>query len=126
MRLSVSALRFGIVGLVATLIHVASATALISLAGFHPALSNGLAFVFANTFSYGINTLWSFETSLSGRIWRRFVIVSLVAWLLTVSIAWAVQLAGGHYLLGITCVVVFVSILTFTAHRRWTYAGRSQ
>lgn len=53
--------------------------------------------------------------------WRRFVAVSFVAWSLTVAIAWAVETVGGDYMIGIGLVVILVPVLTFTAHRTFTY-----
>jgi putative flippase GtrA len=103
------------------MIHVIVATSLITIAHFHPALGNGLAFVIANLASYTANTRWSFNARMSYDNWRRFIVVSLVAWLLTVATAWIVEAVGGHYMIGIGLVVMLIPALTFTAHRTFTY-----
>jgi len=124
MKVATSALRFALVGVAATAIHVAIATGLIAGWRLHPAAANGIAFVFANLASYVANTRWSFGAPLGLTNWGRFVTVSVGAWLLTVAIAWAVEAAGGHYLAGIALVVLLVPALSFMAHRGFTYRTR--
>lgn len=116
-----STLKFAMVGIVATVAHVVVATFLVEKGALHPSAANGLAFVVANFVSYIGNTRWTFNAHMDFYVWCRFVIVSLVAWSLTVSIAFAVEKAGGHYLLGIALVVTLVPVLAFFAHRMFTY-----
>jgi putative flippase GtrA len=116
-----SAFRFAVVGIAVTLLHVAVAAGLIELARAHPALANGVAFIVANFVSYVANTHWSFRARMSLERWRRFVGVSLVAWLLTLAISAAVAEAGGHYLLGIALVLVVVPLANYVGHRFYTY-----
>lgn len=121
MRLPASALRFGLVGIAATLIHLAAAVALIEGGQVHPGIANGIAFVAANLVSYALNTRWSFSARMGLDTWSRYIGVSIAAWLLTVAIAWGVDVAGGHYLVGIGLIVMLVPVLTYTAHRNITY-----
>lgn len=121
MRLAVSATRFGLVGAGVTLIHILVATSLIEGLHSSPEVANGVAFVLANLLSYVANTRWSFQSRLGLGTWRRFVIVSFAASVLTVAIAWGVHRAGGHYMWGIALVVTVVPILNFVAHRLFTY-----
>ncbi len=121
MRLTTSAGRFVLSGLMATSLHAAVAVALIEGVRLHPVAANGAAFLLANLLSFFTNTLWSFRAKPSLKIWMRFVAVSAAAWVLTMAIAWCVERAGGHYLLGIVAVVTCVPLLSFVAHRRFTY-----
>lgn len=121
MRLAASAGRFALTGLMVTSIHAAVAITLIESLRAHPAVANGAAFLIANLLSFFANTLWSFQARLSLRVWLRFVAVSAAAWVLTMAIAWGVDRAGGHYLLGIAVVVTVVPLLSFVAHRLFTY-----
>lgn len=124
MRLATSAGRFALTGLMATVVHVAVAVTLIEGLRLHPAVANGAAFLLSNFLSFFINTLWSFQARLSLYVWLRFITVSAAAWVLTMAIAWCVERAGGHYLLGITAVVTVVPLLSFAAHRLFTYGPR--
>lgn len=121
MSLTFAAWRFALTGVIVTLVHIAVAVALIERLQFHPGAANGLAFVVANGLSYAINTRWSFQSRLSLNTWWRFILVSVVAWALTVALAWLVERAGGHYLVGIGLVVGLVPALSFAAHRFFTY-----
>lgn len=121
MILSKSALRFVVVGIIATVIHMMAAAGLIEVAQVHPTVANGAAYILANLASYIANTQWSFNARMDFVTWRRFVAVSLAAWMLTMAIASAVQMAGGHYMVGIALVVTIVPMLTFMAHRTYTY-----
>lgn len=113
--------RFANVGALATLLHVAVASLLAGWLGAHPTLANGLAFVLANAMSYVLNSRWSFRSRMSWGTWRRYMVVSLAALGLTVSLAWAAEQAGWHYLAGIALVVTAVPLLSFGAHRHFTY-----
>lgn len=121
MNLTASAGRFALVGVAATLIHIMVAVSLIEWQGLHPGIANGVAFIPANLASYVANTCWSFKARMGLGNWGRFVIVSFAAWVLTMAIASAVAEAGGHYLLGISLVIILVPMLTFVAHQRFTY-----
>jgi putative flippase GtrA len=121
MKIATSVPRFVVVGMVATLIHVAVAVECISAEHWHPSIANGIAFIVANIFSYAANTHWSFEVKMSMGSWHRFILVSLIAWLLTIAITWLVNEAGGPYLLGILLVVALIPPLTYMTHRNFTY-----
>jgi len=121
MRIASSVLRFAMVGVAATLIHVTVAVGIIEGKHWHPSIANGIAFVVANLFSYAANTHWSFEAKMSMYSWYRFVTVSLVSGLLTVVISWLVAAAGGPYLLGILLVITVIPTLNYLGHRYFTY-----
>jgi putative flippase GtrA len=121
MNLPASAIRFGLVGVAATLIHAMVATGLIVRWELHPGAANGAAFIVANLASYVANTCWSFGARIKLDNWGRFVVVSFAAWVLTMAIASAVAEAGGHYLAGIALVIALVPVLTFVAHKKFTY-----
>jgi len=121
MRIASSVLRFAMVGVATTLIHVTVAVGIIEGKQWHPSIANGVAFVVANLFSYAANTHWSFEAKMSMYSWYRFVTVSLVSGLLTVAISWLVAAAGGPYLLGILLVITVIPTLNYLGHRYFTY-----
>jgi putative flippase GtrA len=121
MKIPSSFPRFAVVGITATFIHVTVAVALIEWNHWHPGIVNGIAFVVANLFSYAANTRWSFQTRISAGSWYRFVLVSIVAWLLTIAISWSVEAAGWPYLLGILLVVSLIPLLSYIGHRNFTY-----
>lgn len=113
--------RFAVTGLALTGVHTLLAAAFIELVSPLPPIANGLAFACATVLSYLINTHWSFSAKLSGNTFRKFLIVSLVGFVLAMLISWFMQLAGYHYLLGILAVAIGVPPVTFLLHNFWTY-----
>lgn len=113
--------RFGTTGVLATAIHVAVATTLIAGFGWPPYVGNAIAFLLATTASYFINTQWSFESCLSERTLRRYVVVATLGCLLTVAISATAQVAGIDYRFGILLVIALVTPITFLLHNQWTY-----
>ena len=121
MSIVLSARRFVLTGALSTLVHSSITIALVELANLHPSAANGLAYLTANIMSYVINTRWSFQSHYSLATWLRFILVSLMAFSLTVAIAWFVDLTGEHYLVGLSIIVTLVQIISFFAHRFFTY-----
>ena len=58
-------LRFGIIGIMITLLHVIVAIGLIRAAHAAPALANAIAFAIATSASYIVNTFWSFSSGVT-------------------------------------------------------------
>ncbi|EJN20220.1 MULTISPECIES: GtrA family protein [unclassified Pseudomonas] len=114
-------LRFAVTGLFVTALHALVAIAFINFISPLPPLANGVAFAVATVVSYVINTTWSFSARLQGRTLLRFLLVSVCGFLLAMFVAWAAQMAGLHYLLGIVAVALTIPAFTFVLHNFWTY-----
>jgi putative flippase GtrA len=122
--LSRQALRFVLVGIGCTALHVAIAGALIEIGGSDAGAANGIAFTIATLASYVSNSIWTFQAPLAGGSLARFVVVALAGLAITVAVTSAIQSAGYHYLVGIAAVVLTVPALSFLSHRLWTYRRR--
>lgn len=112
---------FALVGLLATVIHVAVASVLITALGWRAALANGAAFCVATSASYALNSRLTFQQALSGRTLQRFLAVAVAGLGLSMLISGAAERFGMHYLGGIGLVVTSVPLLSYLAHSRWTY-----
>ncbi|WP_149087292.1 GtrA family protein [Pseudomonas prosekii] len=115
------ALRFAVTGLFVTALHAVVAVLFINFLMPVPPLANGVAFAVATVASYLINTTWSFSARLHGRTLLRFMLVSAGGFLLAMFVAWAAQIAGLNYLLGIGAVALTIPAFTFVLHNFWTY-----
>jgi putative flippase GtrA len=116
-----SVVRFAIVGIVATTIHIIVVSILIPYFDVDVGISNGIAFVVATFFSKIVNTRWTFQTSMTQRILLRFWSVSIIGALLSVFISKFAESAGMHYLNGVLLVVLFVPAIAYCCHHFWTY-----
>jgi len=114
-------LRFAVTGVFVTALHALVAVLFIHFVAPLPPIANGVAFAVATVVSYLINTTWSFSARLQGRTLLRFLLVSAGGLLLAMVVAWAAQMAGLHYLLGIIAVALTVPAFTFVLHNFWTY-----
>ena len=113
--------RFAVTGLFVTALHALVAVLFINFISPLPPLANGVAFAVATLVSYVINTTWSFSARLHGRTLLRFLLVSVCGFWLAMFVAWAAQIAGFHYLLGIAAVALTIPAFTFVLHNFWTY-----
>lgn len=112
---------FSLIGIVNTLIHLIIVTGLVELFSVHPLPANGMAFISANVFSFWANSRWSFRTAVTGQRYMRFFAVSLAGLaisLIAIAISEALQ---WHYLAGVFLSFVFLPLITFLAHRNWTW-----
>jgi putative flippase GtrA len=118
--------RFILSGILATVIHTVIAATLIERWRLEPAYANAIAFSVATAVSYIVNTLWSFSGALGGVTLGRFVLVQLLGVCLAAGVSGTADLLGLHYLIGIVCVPLFVTPVTYTLHRIWTYREGSR
>jgi putative flippase GtrA len=116
-----SLVRFICVGLGSTAIHFAVAVTLVSLLQLPAALANALAVLVATVFSYLVNTLWSFSSSIGARTVSRFILVSALVAAFAAVVSGVFERFGVDYRLGIFATVVAIPPLTFWLHHTWTY-----
>lgn len=112
---------FSVIGVVNTLIHLMLVIGLVELLFIHPALANGVAFIGVNLFSFWANSRWSFRVAVTHQRYLRFLAVSLLGLsvsLFAIAISEALQ---WHYLAGVLLSFVFLPLMTFLAHRSWTW-----
>lgn len=111
-------------GIINTFIHLGVVVALVEGASVHPVIANTLAFLTANVFSFWANARFGFGAVPSRRRYLRFLAVSIAGLMLTVILTSTAAALGWHYLLGTVMVFAALPILTFIAHREWTWSDR--
>src|SRR5262245_43443142 len=126
MRATVSELlRFGLVGVAASVTHVIVALLLIERAGLPLLAANALAFSVAVFVSYFGNHAWTFgRTGYHRKHFPRFLAIALGGLALNRIIVFlAVEAAGIPYLYGILLVVIIVPGLSFALSKCWAFIG---
>lgn len=115
--------RFGIVGVASTFIHVAVFSLLVELFGVAPVAASVPAFFTAMLASYGVNRRWTFEAQGSHRAHLpRYAVVALTGLGLNVLITYVVvNLLGYWYGLALAFVVTVVPVATFLLNRNWAF-----
>ena len=115
--------RFGVVGVAATFVHVTALVVLVELLDAHPSPANMAAFASAVAVSYLGNYHWTYK-SRAGHVtsFARFTAVALLAAAFNYGIfallvdAWEI-----HYLIAVFVVVGTVPILSFAIQRSWVF-----
>lgn len=115
-------LRFCVVGVANTGVHMLVLLALAELLHWSPSLANACAFLCANLFSYLVNSRWTFAAMKGGATrYPRFLAVSLVG----LTLSWAcVELAmrlGLHYLVGVAGSVLLVAVSGYILNRLFVF-----
>lgn len=117
--------RFAIVGVLVTAIHIVIATTLVSTQSANVAIANCVAFIAATAVSYGINTIWSFSSIVRRRTFSRFATVSAIGLFVATAIPWIIQEIGQNYVVGSLVVATIVPPFTFALHNLWTYSDHA-
>ena len=114
---------FAVVGVAATLTHVASALTARELAGLPPLKANLVGYLLAVGVSYLGNARLTFRRrALHGPQFMRFVVVSLLGLCVTQSLTWLlVQRLGWPFWAGLGVVAVVVPALSFGLSRVWAF-----
>ncbi len=121
--LSIQIVRFGIVGVLATLTHVSIVMSIVESHLATPLLANFIAFCLAITVSYSGHYKWTFKADKNHlACFSRFTVVALLSLGLNQGIMFlCINKLSWHYLAGLLVVVTTVPIVTFLVNRFWTF-----
>ena len=115
--------RFGIVGVAATGIHVAVFSLLVELLRVAPVAASVPAFLSAMLASYGVNHRWTFGARGGHRTHLpKYALVAAFGLCLNVLITYiVVNLLGYWYGVALILVVTLVPAATFLLNRNWAF-----
>ena len=116
--------RFGITGLLTTILHTVIAYFVYNFIIQISAVANGVGFTCSTLFSYLVNAKWSFNSPITRKNMKRYIIVCLGGFLITLTISMISDYMKYSYLLSIAMVVVVVPPLSFLFHNFWTFRKR--
>lgn len=117
--------RFGAIGILATVVHVAAVVILVESGALRPIWANLIAFCVALMVSYAGNHQWTFRAvSRHAHYFPRFAAISLTGLLLNQAIVYVgTELLRLDYLWALAVVVLVIPILSFAASRWWAFAA---
>ncbi|MDQ2779048.1 MAG: GtrA family protein [Pseudomonadota bacterium] len=114
---------WALIGLVNASIHLAVVVGLVEGLRTNPVLANGCAFIVANLFSFWANSRWAFRARATGGHFLRFFTVSLVGLAAALGASALAAALGWNYLFGVAITFIVLPVMTFSAHRFWTWGG---
>jgi putative flippase GtrA len=115
--------RYGVIGIVATLIHICVASLFVCFILESLFIANGVAFVFAFVFSYPAQSKFVFISSITFKKAAKFFIVQLTSLFLAVQLAQLAETISIY--LKILIVAFLLPICAFGIHRVWTFVDYS-
>ena len=123
LREIITAGRFGLVGLLATVVHIAIVWVLLALTNIVPVLANTLAFMVAFCISFVGNYLWTFRSPGSPRraIFRFFVIAASAFIVNTLVLAFLVRQGWFSPVVSAILSASLVPVISFFASRLWGF-----
>jgi putative flippase GtrA len=121
-------LRFGVVGALATLVHISILKVLVEAAIAEPVVASVPAFTAAVIFSYLVNRRWTFACDgPHGRRFVRFLLVALSGLLLNVAITYiVVDILLLWYGIALILAVTLIPPLTYYLNSTWTFRVNEQ
>lgn len=117
-----SVLRFICSGAVTTCIHTLVVYLFIQFYVIDIGLTNVLAFLTATSFSYVVNTKWTFGAERSHQIMFRYLVVTCMGSVLAYLLASFCEEMGLSWWYGVGLIVTVTPVFTWQAHKNWTYA----
>jgi putative flippase GtrA len=120
--------RFGLVGLVATAVHLTIFSLLINVADLWPSIANLAGFLIAFCVSFAGQANWTFPSSEASPLERsrrfmRYIAVSLVGFLLNALTVFVVMSVGGYsYLHALPIMSIGVPTILFLLNRYWAFS----
>lgn len=114
---------FAVIGAINTMVHGAVLVGAMETWQLPLLLSHCLAFMVANLFSYVANSRITFKVAFGWRSYTRFLLASLLALGLTLSLAWVASQWGLHYVVGFAIIVLTVPLFSFVIIKCWAFAG---
>jgi len=112
-------IKYGLLGVIATLIHLLSAWAIIYLFASTVFISNIIAFFVAFSFSYIAQTLYVFDSEFHILKLAKFFIVQFGTFLFSFLISNVVVIQSSY--LHTLLIVAIMPLITFTIHKFWTF-----
>lgn len=129
LRLISEGIRFGIVGIIATGVHIGLFVFFIEILVITPVWANIFAYTFAFIVGFIGHFLWTFKlhTRKQYRAWKpallKFMVVSLFGLLLnTASVFIVVNILNLHYLYAVLVMVTAIPAIVFLLSKLWVYA----
>jgi putative flippase GtrA len=105
-----------------TALHLATVGLLTQIFGLSQLVSNVAAYLVASSFSFIANSIWSFEVKPQARRFARFQVVGLMGLLASALTGHMGDVFGWHYAVTVLLTGCIVPLLSFLAHRSYTYS----
>ncbi|MDR2981955.1 MAG: GtrA family protein [Puniceicoccales bacterium] len=118
-------IKYFLVGCVSTGIHFICLYFLVEKVLISSEISNVCAFLVANIFSYYLNSVWSFQFSVSKVRYLKFFIVSAIGVVFSYSIMKVCSLLEWHYMIAFCIQVLVMPLINFLLIRLFVFPQKT-
>lgn len=129
LRRYTAVLRYGVVGLLGTVLHLALLMVFVEVFQWHPVAGSAAGFVVVLVVSYYLNKYWTFneKNPASAKQFTRFAVVSSSGLLWNAAIMYiGVEVLAIPYIAAQSAVILVVPVHNYVLNRRWTFdAGQT-
>lgn len=112
--------KYGFIGGVATIIHIAAAYTYLYIISDSIFASNIIGFLFAFAFSYTFQSKFVFNHSISYEKAIKYFVVQFASLLIAVTISNYAPLQNSY--LKVILVIILLPIITYLTHKFWTFS----
>ena len=118
--------RYGIVGIIGTILHIGTLVLLVERFQLEPVLSSIIGFLIAFIISYFLNFFWVFNSSREHLITSvRYLVVSVFGLVLSTLIMYTVvDILRWWYGWGALCIILVIPVSNFILNYLWTFGAQ--
>ena len=84
--------------------------------------ANVVAYIVASSFSFWMNSRWSFQRKPGVRNYARFQLVSVLGLISSATLGHLGDHFGWHFLVTVFMIVLTVPVISFLLHRSYTFS----
>ncbi|WP_405054468.1 GtrA family protein [Thalassotalea fonticola] len=118
-------IRFIIVGLMSTSVHIVIAISAIEVLDARPLKANLFAFISTFLFSYIMNSKWSFSSTLAFNKFYKFSIVALLNFLLIYTIVSINEVLKTPVVYSVYGIAILSPIISFLSLKFWIFSNKN-
>lgn len=117
--------KFGVVGIINTTIHLITLFILVEFFAIYYLIASFIAFLFAVTNSFILNTLWTFKKNIGHKTKSRYIkffVISIIATFLNLIFLYVfTDLLRIWYLFSQIIAIALTLMINFIGNKVWTY-----
>lgn len=115
-------LKYSLVGFISVGVYFLSVFIFIEKNHWDPVIGSGAAFIIMTAVSFLINVRYTFKSSFTSQKFVRFLLVSLVGFLLNLLLIFlVVHILSFHYFIGELVTVLVIPLVNFILNNYWTF-----
>ena len=119
-------IKYGLVGVVATSLHISVAILLTYIYALDIVMTNWIAFSVAFFFSYIGNTKFVFEQKVEHQNFIKFFLVSMITLLIITVISYFGKKNQINPYIVIIIISIMIPLTTFLLHKTWTFKEKNR